>query len=467
MANSKNSEKSNQKLWGGRFQKSSAKIMEKISASIQYDYRLYQQDIKGSMAHAKMLRKINILTQKELNQIIRELKKIEKEIKEGQFEFKTNYEDIHMNIEAELIKRIGETGQKLHTGRSRNDQIALDTKIYIRDESLIIKKYLIKLIKILLDLAEKNIDIILPGYTHLQVAQPVRLSHHFLAYAWKFRRDLKRLDGARDASNSLPLGVGALAGVNYQNDRAFLQKELDFKEISYNSMDTVSERDYVLDFLYFASVLGMHLSRFCEELVLWSTVEFDYIKLSDEVTTGSSIMPQKRNPDIAELIRGKTGRLYGNLVSLLTTLKGLPLTYNRDLQEDKEPLFDSVETVKISLEGMLAMLSNLKINKSRMEEAIYSNFSTATDLADYLVEKGVPFRKSHGIIGSLVLACEKESKNFFNLSLEFLKQFSPVFEKDALKVLNPKTSPDRKRSKGGTTKKEILNQIKELKKILS
>jgi argininosuccinate lyase len=467
MSNSKNSQKSSRKLWGGRFQKSSAKIMEKISASIQYDFRLYQQDIKGSLAHAKMLRKINILTQKELNQIIRELKKIEKEIKEGQFEFKANYEDIHMNIEAELIKRIGETGQKLHTGRSRNDQIALDTKIYIRDESLIIKKYLIKLIKILLDLAEKNIDIILPGYTHLQVAQPVRLSHYFLAYAWKLRRDLKRLDGVRDASNSLPLGVGALAGVNYKNDRAFLQKELDFKEISYNSMDTVSERDYVLDFLYFASVLGMHLSRFCEELVLWSTAEFDYIKLSDEVTTGSSIMPQKRNPDIAELIRGKTGRLYGNLVSLLTTLKGLPLTYNRDLQEDKEPLFDSVETVKISLEGMLAMLSNLKINKSRMEEAIYSNFSTATDLADYLVEKGVPFRKSHGIIGSLVLACEKESKNFFNLPLEFLKQFSPVFDKDVFKVLNPKTSPDRKKSKGGTAKKEILNQIKELKKILN
>lgn len=458
--------KNNKKIWGGRFKESTSSITEKISASILYDAALYRQDIKGSKAHAKMLNKTGILTDKETKSIIEGLDQIIKEIENDTFIFDPSLEDIHMNIESKLTELIGDAGKKLHTGRSRNDQIALDMKLYIREESEFIRGILKKLISILAETSEKYINVIMPGYTHMQVAQPVRLGHHLLAHAWPLVRDMKRLSYVIEACSSLPLGVGAIAGVNYKNDREMLKHELGFKDITLNSMDTVSDRDFVLDFLYFASVLGMHLSRFCEEIVLWSTSEFNFIRLSDKVTTGSSIMPQKRNPDIAELIRGKSGRLYGNLISLLTTLKGLPYTYNRDLQEDKEPLFDSVETIKLSLEGMYEMISSVKINSDRMKEAVFTNFSTATDIADYLAKKGVPFRESHEIIGTIVHHCEENNIDFFNLSLEILKSFSDRFDKDVIKALNPESSTESKESDGSSSIKEINKQIAILKKMI-
>jgi argininosuccinate lyase len=456
----------NDKLWAGRFSDSMSDITERISASIDYDSRLYKQDIRGSIAHAKMLKKIGILSIEELDKIKNGLEQILKEIESGNFEFNTALEDIHMNIEAKLSERIGEAGKKLHTARSRNDQIALDMRLYIKDESLEITKTLKRLILLFVDIAKKNIDVAMPGYTHLQVAQPVRFSHHILVYAWQFRRDLKKLQSVIESCDILPLGVGALAGVNYKNDRDFLRDELGFKYITMNSMDTVSDRDFVLDFLYFASVLGMHFSRLCEELVLWSSSEFAYIRLADKVSTGSSIMPQKRNPDVAELIRGKSGRLYGNLMTLLTILKGLPLTYNRDLQEDKESLFDSVDTIKLCIEGVHEMISSMQINAQRMKNALYSNFSTATDLADYLAKKGVPFRESHEIVGKIVGYSEKNKIEFFNIPLEDLKKFSGHFSDDIKEILNPESSPERKESTGGTSKKEILKQIYNLETTL-
>jgi argininosuccinate lyase len=413
-----------------------------------------------------MLHKIGVINALDLESITRGLKKIEAEIESGAFEFLPSREDIHMNIESALTDRIGDAGKKLHTGRSRNDQVAVDVRMYIIDESKQIFIFINKLTELLVKIAEENIDIVMPGYTHMQVAQPVRFSHHILIYAWQLLRDRTRLEHAVKACKSLPLGSGALAGVNYKNDREFLKNELGFDEILMNSMDGVSDRDFVLDFLYFASVLGMHLSRFCEELILWSTSEFNFIKLSDSVTTGSSIMPQKRNPDVAELIRGKTGRVYGNLFSLLTTLKGLPMTYNRDMQEDKEALFDSIDTVLLSLEGMLEMLSGIRLNRDRMREAVYSNFSTATDLADYLVRKGLPFRECHEISGNIVRYCEKEGKDFFKLTVEELKQFSPLFDDEITEILDPAYSTERKLSAGSTSKSEIINQIKIIKSIV-
>jgi argininosuccinate lyase len=456
----------NKKLWGGRFSEPTSGITEKISASIHFDARLYRQDIKGSVAHAKMLNKMGILTGKEFESIANGLKQIQSEIETGSFNFDASLEDIHMNIEARLTERIGDAGKKLHTARSRNDQIALDLRLYLKEESGEIKSKLKELLLLLITLAEKNMDIVMPGYTHMQVAQPVRFSQHILVYAWQIARDIKRLDNAAIASDNMPLGVGALAGVNYANDREFLKNELGFSGVTHNSMDTVSDRDFILDFLYFASVLGMHFSRLCEELILWSSSEFAFIRLSDKVTTGSSIMPQKRNPDVAELIRGKTGRLFGNLLSLLTTLKGLPLSYNRDMQEDKEPLFDSIDTVKMSIEGVHEMLSSMDVNKEKMRSSVYSNFSTAVDLADYLVRKEVPFRESHEIIGKIVQYCEKNNADFFTLPIEILQRFSNKFSDDVTDVLDPVSSPERKESSGSTSGTEILKQIDSIKKLL-
>jgi len=451
------------KPWSGRFSGSVSDTTEKITSSVIFDSRLYRYDIKGSISHAKMLHKIGILSAGDLKSIEKGLLEIQRDIESGDFKFSESLEDVHMNIEAGLTERIGEAGQKLHTGRSRNDQISVDMRLYLLDEIKEIRSLIERLIHTLIDLAEKNIDIIMPGYTHLQIAQPVRFSQHMLAYSWKLSRDFKRLEAVKEACSFLPLGSGALAGVNYPSDREFLRKDLGFKSIIPNSMDAVSDRDFILDFLYFSSVLGLHLSRFCEELIIWSSSEFGFIKLDDTVTTGSSIMPQKRNPDIAELIRAKTGRLYGNLISLLTVLKGLPMTYNRDLQEDKEPMFDSVDTVKLSLNGMIEMLSSIEINADKMKESIYKNFSTATDLADYLVIKGIPFRKSHEIIGNIVSYCEKNSLDFFDLKLDVLKGFSPAFEKDVTDYIKPETSAERKLSPGGTSKSEIKNQVKMLR----
>lgn len=454
------------KPWGGRFTGALSGTAEKISSSIQFDARLYRQDIRGSIAHAGMLNRIGILSDAELADIRRGLSDIEKEIDAGTFAFKTSLEDIHMNIEAALTERIGDAGRKLHTARSRNDQVALDERMYLRDEAVEVRVLLDALVGVLVGIAEQNIDVLMPGYTHLQVAQPVRFSQHMLAYAWGFLRDAKRLDAASDACSLLPLGSGALAGLNYPVDREFVRKELGFEGIVPNSMDAVSDRDFMLDFCYFAAVCGVRLSRFSEELVLWSSSEFGFIRLADAVTTGSSIMPQKRNPDIAELIRAKSGRLAGNLVSLLTLLKGLPMTYNRDLQEDKERVFDSIDTMKLALAGMAEMLSGMTLNVERMKKAVFSNFSTATDIADYLTRKGVPFRKSHEIVGRLVRSCEEQGTDFFALKAADFKKLAPEFDDDIVGVVGPARSVEGKLSAGSTAKKEVLAQIEALKKLL-
>ncbi len=459
-------DKDQKKPWGGRFTGSLSTIAERLSASISYDARLWRQDIRGSQAHAKMLNRIGILTERELADILKGLNKIGQEIEAGAFAFSESLEDIHMNIEAALTERIGDAGRKLHTARSRNDQVALDMRLYLRDESEEIRTMLIALVGLLADTADKNIDVIMPGYTHMQVAQPVRFSQHLLAYAWGFLRDAGRLDASSRACSQLPLGSGALAGLNYPVDREFVRQELGFAEIVPNTMDAVSDRDFILDFCYFAAVCGVRLSRFCEELVLWSTSEFGFIRLGDGVTTGSSIMPQKRNPDIAELIRGKSGRTAGNLVSLLTLLKGLPMTYNRDLQEDKERLFDSIDTVKLALAGMMEMISTMTVKSDRMRKAVYSNFSTATDLADYLARKGVPFRKAHEIVGTIVRTCEDDGIDFFAMSAADFRKFSPEFGDDIADTVNPETSVERKISAGSTAKKEVVAQIETIRKMI-
>jgi argininosuccinate lyase len=459
-------DKDKKKPWGGRFSGTLSSIAERISSSVQFDARLWRQDIRGSKAHARMLRRIGILSDKELTDILSGLSAIESEIESGAFSFSQSLEDIHMNIEAVLTERIGDAGAKLHTARSRNDQVALDMRLFIRDESKETRRFLNNLIRVLVGISEKNLDVIMPGYTHLQVAQPVRFSQHMLAYAWGFLRDAGRLDAVVSACSSLPLGSGALAGLNYPVDREFVREELGFTDIILNSMDAVSDRDFVLDFCYFASVCGVRLSRLCEELVLWSSSEFGFIRLSDGFTTGSSIMPQKRNPDIAELVRGKSGRLAGNLMALLTLLKGLPMTYNRDLQEDKERLFDSIDTIKLSLAGMAEMLSSMTLNQDRMKKAVYSNFSTATDMADYLTRKGVPFRNSHEIVGSIVRSCEEKGIDFFSMKAEDFRKFSPEFGDDIAEIVNPEKSVERKLSAGGTSKKEVLAQIEAINKII-
>lgn len=454
------------KMWGGRFEGKNSDVTERLSMSVHYDSRLYRQDIKGSKVHAEMLKDMGILTHDEFESIVSGLDTVLKEIESGDFNFRSDYEDIHMNIEARLTELIGDAGRKLHTARSRNDQVAVDTRLYIREETEKIESLLKKFILRLADIAEQQRETVMAGYTHMQIAQPVRLSQHLLAHAWALSRDLKRFETFRNMHNLCPLGVGALAGVNYVNNRKFLAERLGFAGVTPNSMDTVADRDYIADILYASSLLGVHLSRICEELVLWSTFEFNYIRLSDQVTTGSSIMPQKKNPDLAELIRGKSGRLTGNLVSLLTVMKGLPLTYNRDMQEDKEPLFDTVDTVLLCLEGMIEMFKDIVFNKERMSETLRGNFSTATDIADYLVQKGVPFRTSHEIVGSIVGYCEKEKRNFFELNLEELRNFSNAFEKDALINLDPAGSTERKQSEGGTSLSSVLNQIESIREIV-
>lgn len=454
------------KLWGGRFSESLSEVTEKLTVSVHYDSQLYRQDIRGSRAHAKMLASIGILSSQELSSILDGLDKIETMIDEGRFEFSEKLEDVHMNIESYLTSLIGEAGKKLHTARSRNDQVTLDMRLYVRDECVSLDNLLCELIARLAALAEENIDVMLPGYTHMQIAQPVRLGHHLLAHAWALSRDLTRVRAAYNAANICPLGAGALAGVNYPTDREFVRRELGFGSITLNSMDSVADRDYVLDFLYACAQIGLHLSRFCEELVLWSTFEFGFIRLGDNVTTGSSIMPQKKNPDIAELVRGKSGRLVGNLVSLMTVLKALPLSYNRDMQEDKEPLFDSAKTASISLLGVIEMMKNIEFKKDRMRAAAKRGYSTATDLADFLALKGVPFRSAHEVVGSIVAFCEKEGRDFFSLSVEDLRKFSDVFDDEAVSLLSPEGSTDRKLSEGSTSRNEVLRQIAALKTII-
>ena len=440
--------------------------METFSASISFDKRLYAFDIEGSIAHCKMLAHCKIISPSESQKIQKGLKRILRECEEGRFQFSDKLEDIHMNIESRLREIIGPSAGKLHTARSRNDQVCLDIRLYLRNEVDETVKEIDRLCKTVVGLAKNHIDRVIPGYTHMQRAQPVLLSHHLLAYAEMLLRDKDRFLDARKRINVMPLGSAALAGTNFPIDRQYTAKLLKFPEISHNSMDAVADRDFAAEFCSASALLMMHLSRFSEELVIWNSSEFGFVELSDAFTTGSSIMPQKKNPDAAELIRGKSGRVFGNLVSLLTLMKGLPLAYNKDLQEDKEPLFDSADTVKVCLKIFTGMMKSTKFKSFSFKELSASGFLTATDMADYLVLKGVPFREAHEITGKTVAYCLDKGKNLDNLSLKDLRKISKRFEEDVSEHIALKNSVDRKNIYGGTAKKQVKTQISRLTKKL-
>lgn len=459
----------NEKLWGGRFQTESSPIMERIGESISFDKILYKVDIQGSKAHCKNLLELGILNQNEYQKILSGLEQIQKEIEEGEFEFTPKLEDIHMHIENRLTQIIGDVGKKLHTARSRNDQIALDVRLYIRESIHSICEKLFNLLEVLLIRAEESIDIIMPGYTHLQVAQPIRASHYLLSYFWAFVRDYNQFLFALSVNDSLVLGSGALAGVNYKTDRELLRKELNFSKLSENSIDAVSQRDHILNFLFAGSLLLTHFSRLCEEIILFSSVEFGFITLPDSLTTGSSIMPQKKNPDIAELIRGKSARVIAHLQHLFVLLKGLPLAYNRDLQEDKIPLFDANEQIQISIEGISEMLKNFSFQPQKMEASLKNGFATATDLADYLVFcHQVPFREAHELVGRLVSLAVQKGKTLFDLTNEERTSISSFLAgEDYFSAISLENSADKKDVFGGTAKNRQLEQIQLAKKTLS
>ncbi len=455
------------KPWAGRFKIGTSKITELFTESISFDYRLWRFDIEGSIAHAKMLAKQGIISKEDSLKIIHGLKEIAKEIETDKFEFRPELEDIHMNIESALGEKIGDIAGKLHTARSRNDQIALDLRLYLRYESKEILYLINRFQKTVLEIASKHVNSFMPGYTHLQRAQPVLLSHHLLAYVEMFQRDKDRFKDTLKRINVLPLGASAIAGTTFPIDRRYVAKILNFDGITQNSIDSVSDRDFVIEFLSDASILIMHLSRLAEELVLWATEEFRFIQIPDAFATGSSAMPQKKNPDVAELIRGKTGRVYGNLFSILTVMKGLPLSYNRDMQEDKPPLFDTVDTVKACLNILNEMLPKIKFNTKKMYEAASEGYTTATDLAEYLVRKGLPFRKAHEITGEIVLYCISKNKRLEELELQEFKKFSPLISDDVYPVIKIEKSVEGKKSIGGTSQDEVRRQIKRLKRELS
>ena len=438
------------KLWGGRFAEKTAASVEAFTASIHYDSRLYRQDIAGSRAHARMLARQKLITNEEMGLILNGLDEIEQEIDQGTFVFRPELEDIHMNIEKTLVEKIGPAGAKLHTARSRNDQIALDIRLYLRDVTAHLEELLVNLQTAFLGLARKYLGAVMPGYTHLQRAQPLLLSHHMLAYFEMFGRDRQRLTDGLKRINVLPLGAAALAGTGLPVDREFVARELDFPKVSANSMDSVADRDFAVEFVSACTLIQIHLSRLSEELVLWASEEFSFINLADSFCTGSSIMPQKKNPDIPELIRGKSGRVTGNLMALITLIKGLPMTYNRDLQEDKEPIFDTVDTVTQSLALMAELLDNTEFYTGRLEEATIGGYMTATDLADYLVRKNIPFRKAHEIVGRTVAFCIEQGKELVELELAELRQFSDQIEEDVFPVLSVQGSVNSRTSAGGT-----------------
>ena len=452
-----------EKLWGGRFSQPTDKFVEEFTASIDFDKRLYRHDIRGSIAHARMLAKQGIIPPEDTETIINGLQDILGRIEAGTFDFSVSLEDIHMNIEAQLAQRIGEAGKRLHTGRSRNDQVALDIRLYLRDEIKEISASLDILIDSLLYQAEKHLGVIMPGYTHLQTAQPVLFSHHMLAYVEMFKRDKGRMGDCLKRVDVLPLGAGALAGTTFPIDREYVAKLLDFPEVTRNSLDSVSDRDFALEFLASASILMMHLSRFSEELVIWSTSEFRFIELSDAFCTGSSIMPQKKNPDVPELVRGKTGRVYGNLLALLTVMKALPLAYNKDMQEDKEPLFDTIDTVKGSLRIFADMIQEMRLNSERMRAAAAGGYSTATDVADYLVRKGVPFRDAHETVGKVVRYCVEAKKNLPELTLAEWKEFSDRIEEDIMDSITLEASVNARSATGGTALERVKQEIENAK----
>jgi argininosuccinate lyase len=454
------------KPWSGRFKQKTSGSVERFTESVSFDKRLWRYDIRGSIAHAKMLRKQGIIPAADADAIVRGLKEIASEIESGKFRFSGALEDVHMNIESALVKKIGPAGKRLHTARSRNDQVALDLRLYLKEETADIIRLIKELQKTLLSLAESHTSTIMPGYTHLQRAQPVVLSHHLLAYVEMFQRDRERFGDSLSRIDVLPLGACALSGTTLPTDRTFVARELGFKKISGNSMDAVSDRDFAIEFISCSSLAVMHLSRMAEELVLWSTEEFRMIDISDSFTTGSSIMPQKKNPDVAELVRGKTGRIYGNLIALLTLMKGLPLSYNRDMQEDKLPVFDTVDTLKACLTVMKEMLPEIRFNTERMASTAGEGYSTATDIAEYLVKKGVPFRKAHEVTGNIVRFCIDGRKDLLSLELAELQSFSALITEDIFRVLDPRESVKGHSSYGGTSPSEVKKQIKFLRKLL-
>jgi argininosuccinate lyase len=453
------------KPWSGRFEQATDDLMVRFSASVSFDRRLYAYDIQGSIAHCKTLQKAKLVSAAEAKKIIGGLESIQKEIDSGKFTFSEALEDVHMNIEHRLIEKIGAVGGKLHTGRSRNDQVALDLRLYLRDEIAAIQSLLKKLARTLIGQAKKHVNTIIPGYTHLQRAQPISLAHHLLAYVEMLGRDRGRLDDAFKRVNVMPLGSAALAGSAYPLDRHYTAKLLKFPEVTHNSMDAVSDRDFAVEFLAAASLMMAHLSRFGEELILWSSSECALVELSDAFTTGSSIMPQKKNPDAAELVRGKTGRVYGHLISLLTLLKGQPLAYNKDMQEDKEPLFDTIDTVKTVLEVFEGMMKTAVFKPIPLEALEASGFLTATDIADYLALKGVPFRDAHEVTGKTVGYCIKEGKSLNELTLDEFKQFSPKIQKDIFDYISIEGSVDRKNVYGGTARNRVKEQLQRLGKV--
>jgi len=424
------------KLWGGRFKKDTNKVIDEFQSSIKFDSRLYKQDIKGSIAHARMLGAKGIIGEEEAKLIIRGLKEILADIDEDKIEFQTAEEDIHMNIENLLIQRIGEAGKKLHTGRSRNDQVALDLRMYLKDEIDEIMMLLEGLCGLLATKAREHANLMMPGYTHMQKAQPVTLGLHLMAYFHMFERDMDRFKDCYKRTDSMPLGSGALAGTTYDLDREMVAEELGFSMVTENSMDAVSDRDFVIEFISCCSIFMMHMSRLCEELVLWNTQEFSFIEMDDTVSTGSSIMPQKKNPDVAELIRGKTGRVYGSLVTILTVMKGLPLAYNKDMQEDKETVFDAVDTVKSCIKAFIPMFDTLIFKDKNIKESLKGGFLNATDAADYLVRKGVAFRDAHKIIGEMVSYCMNINKEIDELDINELKSFNKSFETDIYEYID-------------------------------
>ena len=447
------------KLWGGRFSKNTNELVDAFNASIEFDKRLYHEDIRGSIAHATMLGRAGIIPVADAEEIVNGLKQILADIEAGDFSFEVSLEDIHMNIEARLTERIGSAGARLHTARSRNDQVALDMHMYMKREVVEIGELLLKFEQVLLTVAKEHEKTLMPGYTHLQRAQPITFAHHLLAYFNMLQRDFRRLQGVWAGADIMPLGAGAIAGTTFPIDRFDVASQLNFADVYANSMDAVSDRDYVLEFLSFASILMMHLSRLSEEVCLWSSTEFAFIELDDAFATGSSMMPQKKNPDIAELVRGKTGRVYGHLQALLVTVKGLPLTYNKDLQEDKEGLFDAIDTIKFSLAVYSDMIATMKVNVDKMEQAVSKDFSNATDLADYLVRKGLPFRQAHEVVGKCVAYAIKAGKFLPEITLKEYKEFSELFEADLLDTLKPENCVAARTSYGGPAFTENAKQL--------
>jgi len=454
------------KPWGGRFTAATNEFVEQYTASIDFDKRLYRHDIAGSKAHAQMLAHVGVLTESEANKIIAGLSDIEADVERGDFAWSVALEDVHMNIEARLTDRIGAVGKKLHTGRSRNDQVATDIRLFLREEVDLLCDGLLSMQQVLLSLAEREADTIMPGFTHLQTAQPVTFGHHMMAWFEMIERDRQRFIDARKRINVLPLGAAALAGTSYPIDRAYTAKLLDFDAVAENSLDAVSDRDFAIEYCASGTLLMMHLSRFSEELVLWSSAQFNFVDLGDSFCTGSSIMPQKKNPDVPELVRGKSGRVYGNLISLLTIMKSQPLAYNKDNQEDKEPLFDSVDTLLASVRLYTDMLDGLQVKKDEMLEAAARGFSTATDLADYLVRKGVAFRDAHEVVGLSVRFCIDSNKDLPDCSLDELQQFSDVIEQDVYEVLTLEGSVASRNHFGGTAPDQVRAAVSRAKERL-